>query len=74
MLSKLEKIQRIADKFAYRFLCTVISEEDLDDFHLHVELADLYYMDVITYMYKYKTDWHDGHWVLTSPTGGKILC
>ena len=74
MLSKLEKIQRIADKFAYRFLLTVISEEDLDDFHLHVELADLYYMDVITYMYKYKVDWHDDHWVLIKPTGGKILC
>ena len=74
MLSKLERIQMIADKFAYRFLCTSMTKEDIDDFHWHVDLANVYYMDVMDYMHDYQVDWHDNQWVLIKPTGGKILC
>lgn len=74
MLSKLQRIQKIADKFAYKYLCTAMTKQDIKEFHWCAELANVDYMDIMDYMQGYEVDYIDGNWIIIRPTGGVIEC
>ena len=65
MLSKTQRIMKIADKFAYRYLCTAMTKEDIADFHWCSEIANVDFRDVLSALQDYEVEWIDNRWIVS---------
>ena len=73
MKSVKERIQMVADKWAYKYLTTAMTKEDIKEFHWDVNLGNLNYMDVMDTLQDYEVEWLNGRWIISRALEGEEI-